>query len=61
MCLTQDELRSMYCERLKKEKQKYIAQQTGINAAVLSRFKNGKIDLYPYLQAKLEPYLLNKN
>lgn len=59
--LTQDELRKFYCERLEREKQCYIAQQVGINAAVLSRFRHEKIDLYPHLFAKLEAYLLNQN
>ncbi len=57
--LSQPELRELYQERLKCEKQCYIAEQTGINAAVLSQFKNGHIDLYPHLFEKLEAYLLN--
>lgn len=59
--MTQTELRELYCERLKREKQCYIVQATGISVPVLSRFRHGKIDLYPYLVAKLEPYLLNQN
>ena len=59
--MTQDELRELYVEKLKKEKQCYIAQATGISVSVLSRFRHGKIDLYPYLAAKLEPYLLNQD
>lgn len=58
--LEQKELRELYKERLKREKQQYIAEVTGINAGVLSKFKNGKFDLYPYLSEKLEAYLLGK-
>lgn len=57
--MSQTELRELYCSRLKCEKQCYIAEQTGINAAVLSQFKNGHIDLYDYLFEKLEAYLRN--
>lgn len=55
--MTQEELREKYKERLKREKQRYIAQVTGVNEGVLSKFKNGKIDLYPHLFEKLEKYL----
>lgn len=58
--LSQAELRELYRNRLKSEKQCYIAEQTGINISVLSQFKNGHIDLYDYLFEKLEAYLLNK-
>ncbi len=57
--MKQEELRNLYRERLKREKQCYIAKQTGINPAVLSQFKNGHIDLYDYLFEKLEAYLAN--
>lgn len=57
--MTQEELRELYCDRLKREKQCYIAEQTGINVSVLSQFKNAHIDLYDYLFVKLEDYLLN--
>lgn len=56
--MSQAELRELYCDRLKCEKQCYIAEQTGINVSVLSQFKNGHIDLYDYLFEKLETYLL---
>ena len=59
--MTQAELRELYCERLKREKQCYIAKQTGINPAVLSQFKNAHIDLYDYLFDKLETYLTSTN
>lgn len=59
--MSQEELRELYCNRLKCEKQCYIGEQTGINPAVLSQFKNGHIDLYPYLFDKLEAYLTNYN
>lgn len=55
--LTQEELRVKYKERLKREKQTWIASATGINPNILSRFKTGKIDLYDYLFKKLEAYL----
>ena len=57
--MSQEELRELYNDCLKREKQCYIAEQTGINAAVLSQFKNGHIDLYDYLFVKLEAYLSN--
>lgn len=59
--MTQEQLRELYIERLKREKQCYIAQETNINSAVLSRFKNGKIDLFPYLFERLEEYLSRQN
>ena len=55
--MTQEELRKLYCDVIEKGKQCYIAKQTGINPAVLSRFKNGEINLYPHLFEKLEKYL----
>lgn len=58
--MTQEQLRELYIERLKREKQCYIAQKTNINPAVLSRFKNEKIDLFPYLFERLEEYLVGK-
>jgi len=57
--LTQEELRGILNQRLEREKASYICKVTGINKDVLSRFKNGKIDLYPYLFEKLEAYILN--
>ena len=59
--MTQEELRELYCNRLTAEKQVYIAEKTGINPAVLSQFKNARIDLYDYLFVKLEAYLTSKN
>lgn len=55
--MTQEELRTAYKERLKKEKQIYISKKVGIHSSVLSRFKVGKIDLYPELFLRLEEYL----
>lgn len=55
--MTQEELRTLYKERVKREKQCFIAQKTGINPAILSQFKTGKYDLYPHLFEKLENYL----
>lgn len=57
--LNQAELRELYRNRLKSEKQCYISKQTGINVSTLSQFKNGHIDLYDHLLKKLESYLLN--
>ena len=56
--MTQEELREWYKERLKREKQGWIAEQIGINQSVLSQFKTGKIDLYPHLFERLEAYLI---
>ncbi|WP_143318741.1 hypothetical protein [Clostridium sp. HBUAS56010] len=56
--MSNSELRSIYCTRLEREKQKYIAKVTGIDVSILSKFKSGKIDLYPHLFVKLEAYLL---
>ena len=55
--MTQEELRDLLKERTQKEKQIYIANVTGVDKDVLSRFKLGKINLYPALFAKLENYL----
>lgn len=57
--MTQDELRKMYNERVLREKQSYISVQVHIDASLLSKFKTGKIDLYPHLFKRLEEYLLN--
>lgn len=46
--LTQAELRELYCKRLEREKQTYVAKATGINGAILSQFKRGKIVNAPY-------------
>ena len=57
--MTQEELRELLKERTQKEKQIYIANVTGIDKDILSRFKLGKINLYPALFTKLEDYLAN--
>ena len=57
--MSQEELCDLLKERTRKEKQIYIANVTGIDKDVLSRFKLGKINLYPALFEKLENYLLN--
>lgn len=57
--MTQDGLRELYNERVQREKQCYISKQTNINNGLLSRFKTGKIDLYPHLFKRLEEYLTN--
>lgn len=57
--MTQEELREAYKQRLQREKQSYISKVLGIDPSILSKFKNGKFDLYPHLFVKLEAYLLN--
>lgn len=57
--MTQEELRELYKSRLEKEKQTYISKAVEIDGSLLSKFKNGKIDLYPHLFNRLEAYLLN--
>lgn len=57
--MTQEELREIYCQRLVREKQCFIARETGISENMLSKFRNGKIDLYDYLFVKLKNYLVN--
>lgn len=57
--MTQEELRERYKERLTREKQNYIGKAVKINPVTLSNFKNGKLDLYPELFARLEAYLTN--
>jgi len=58
--MSQEDLRNIYIMRLEREKQSYIAKTIGIDAGVLSKFRNKKIDLYPHLFEKLEAYLLDK-
>ncbi|MBS5129910.1 MAG: hypothetical protein KHZ01_05420 [Lachnospiraceae bacterium] len=55
--MTQEELRELYIKRLEREKQTYISKKTQIHSTILSKFKKGKIDLYPHLFEKLEKYL----
>ena len=57
--MTQEELRSLYKERLEREKQTYISKMVKIDPSILSRFKTGKIDLYTDLFSRLEDYLTN--
>lgn len=57
--MTQEELRSIYKKRLEREKQTYISKMVKIDPSILSKFKTGKIDLYPNLFERLEDYLLN--
>lgn len=59
MTMTQEELRELYNKRLEKEKQTYISKVTDIDGGLLSKFKRGKIDLYPHLFSRLESYLTN--
>lgn len=55
--MTQEELRNLYKERLKREKQTYISKMVGIDPSILSKFKTGKFDLYPNLFERLKDYL----
>ncbi len=57
--MTQDELRVIYNAHIAEGTQTYIASVTGINPSVLSRFRNGKIDLYPDLFQKLRDFFEN--
>lgn len=57
--MTQEELRETYRQRLVKEKQSYISKVVKIDPSTLSKFKNGKFDLYPDLFDRLQAYLLN--
>lgn len=56
--MSQEELRKLYNERLIREKQIYIAGQLGIDPGLLSKFRTGKLDLYPHLFEKLQGYLI---
>lgn len=55
--MTQEELRELYIKRTEREKQTYISKETHIHSTILSKFKSGKIDLYPHLFERLEKYL----
>ncbi len=57
--MTQEELREVYKKHLEREKQSYISKVLGIDPSILSKFKNGRFDLYPHLFEKLEAYLTN--
>lgn len=59
MRVTQEELRNLYKERLKREKQTYISEMINISLSILSKFKTGKFDLYPNLFERLKDYLTN--
>lgn len=51
--MTQDELRNLLIEHTRKGTQQYISEQVKIDRSTLSKFKNGKIDLYPDLLQRL--------
>lgn len=55
----QERLRQKLIERVKREKQSYIAQYIGIPTQVLSSFKLGKKELWETSLSKLEDYLEN--
>lgn len=54
--MTQEELRNKLIEHTKMGTQKYISTQVGIDCATLSKFKTGKIDLYPDLFERLHSF-----
>ncbi len=56
----QNELRERFIRRLKRDKQTYICEVTGLCYKVLCNFKKGDIDLYPNLAQKLTDYLDGK-
>ncbi len=56
--MTQEELRKVYKNCLEREKQSYISKAVNIDGSILSKFKTGKIDLYPHLFERLEAYLM---
>lgn len=55
--VTQDEVRAKLKERVKREKQTYIASQIGVSKQVISDFKLGRKDLYPEYLIALNEYL----
>lgn len=57
--MTQEQLRNKLVRYTGVGTQSYVAEQTGINSGILSRFKNGKIDLYPELFQKLCDFFEN--
>lgn len=57
--ISQDEVRKKLIERVKKEKQSYIAKQINVPKQVLSAFKLGKKNLYPESLEALNNYLDN--
>ncbi len=58
MIINQEELRERYRKYLERGKQIYVAKVTGINVAILSKFKTGKFkELYPHIAEKLDQFL----
>lgn len=57
--MTQDELRDLLIEHTRKGTQQYISEQVKIDRSTLSKFKNGKIDLYPDLFQRLSDFFEN--
>ncbi|WP_458397513.1 hypothetical protein [Anaerotignum sp.] len=55
--ITQEEVREKLRERVKREKQTYIANQIGVPTPIISAFKLGRKDLYPEHLMKLNEYL----
>ena len=58
--VTQEELRQKLIEHTRMGTQKYISTQVGIDCATLSKFKTGKIDLYPDLSERLHSFFEEK-
>lgn len=55
--ITQEDVRVKLRERVKQEKQTYIAKQIGVSTQIISAFKLGQKDLYPEHLIKLNEYL----
>ena len=58
--MQQEELRNKLIEHTKMGTQKYISTQVDIDCATLSKFKTGKIDLYPELFERLHSFFEEK-
>ena len=58
--MTQEDLRNKLIEHTKMGTQKYISTQVDIDCATLSKFKTGKIDLYPELFERLHSFFEEK-
>lgn len=57
--LTQEDVRNKLLERTNAMRQKNISKSTGIPVEIISKFMNGKRDLYPESLAALNDYLDN--
>ena len=57
--ITQESVREKFVEKTKATRQKSIAKETGIPREIISKFLNGKRDLYPESLTALNDYLEN--